>query len=308
LTIYLGFPQAHMLRRNNNCRFETRPGKAIMALLTADKTIGTGEHALAARIYRDVSAAGTAPLVLHMHAGAFVTGSVETGRPIAQLLAEAGAVVVSAEYPLAPAHPFPKAVQSLFHVLTWLHANRPEGASKKSALFVAGEEAGGNLAAALALMARDQQRPALAGQILLSPMLDPSLATCSMREANTGDADCPWVVGWNQYLGTADKAAHPYAAPFNSSRLAGAAPALIVTAEDDHLRDESLRYAQRLRESGVAVREHVLTETTHWPCALTDTALTDRPWAGAVRDRFRSFLLKPASHSRSAGALAFTQA
>ncbi len=111
-------------------------------------------------------------------------GSVETGRPIAELLAEAGAVVVSAEYPLAPAHPFPKAVQSLFHVLTWLHANRPEGTGKKSALLVAGEEAGGNLAAALALMARDQQHPPLAGQILLSPMLDPCMATgsCAGRQ------------------------------------------------------------------------------------------------------------------------------
>lgn len=279
-----------------------------MALLTADKTIGTGEHALAARIYRDASAAGAAPLVLHMHAGAFISGSAETGRPIAELLAEAGAVVVSAEYPLAPAHPFPKAVQSLFHVLSWLHANRPEGTGKKSPLFVAGEEAGGNLATALALMARDQQHPQLAGQILLSPMLDPCLATCSVREANAGAGDCPWAEGWHQYLGTADKAAHPYAAPFNSSRLAGAAPALIVTAQDDYLRDESLRYAKRLHESGVPTREHVLTEPTHWPCALTDAALVDRPWAPAVRDLFRSFLSKTASNQRSAPALASIQA
>jgi acetyl esterase len=278
-----------------------------MALLTTDKTIGTGEHALAARVYRDASAAGAAPLVLHMHAGAFVTGSVETGRPIAQLLAEAGAVVVSAEYPLAPAHPFPKAVQSLFHVLTWLHANRPEGTGKKSALFVAGEEAGGNLAAALALMARDQQHPPLAGQILLSPMLDPCMATGSVRDANAGYADCQWAEGWHRYLGTADKAAHPYAAPFNSSRLAGAAPALIITAQDDHLRDESLRYAQRLHESGVAVREHVLTDQTHWPCGLTDPALAERSWAPAVRDLFRSFLSKTASNQRSAPALASIQ-
>lgn len=275
-----------------------------MALFWTNTDIGADGHTLPARIYRGTGASGAAPLVLHLHAGAFVSGSTQTGSVISELLAEAGAVVVSPDYPLAPAHPFPHAVQSLFKALTWLHANRPEGVSKKSGLFVAGEEAGGNLAAALALMARDQQAPALAGQILLSPMLDPALATCSMREANAGVADCQWAMGWHQYLGSADKAAHPYAAPINSSRLSGAAPALIITADDDLLRDESLRYARRLRESGVAVREHVLSGPTHWPCALAKPALAERLWAGTVRDLFRSFLTKKTSNQQSAHALA----
>jgi len=277
-----------------------------MAASWTNTNIGIGAHVLPARIYRWTGVSGAAPLVLHLHAGAFVSGSTETGGAIPELLAEAGAVVVSAEYPLAPTYPFPNAVQSLFKALTWLQANRPDGVSKKSGLFVAGEEAGGNLAAALALMARDQQEPQLAGQILLSPMLDPCLATGSMREANAGVADCQWAVGWHQYLGSADKAAHPYAAPINSSRLAGAAPALIVTADDDLLRDESLRYARRLRESGVAVREHVLSGPTHWPCALAKPALAERPWADTVRELFRSFLTKTASSQRSAYALAST--
>ena len=275
-----------------------------MATRWTDAEIGAGEYALPARIYRGSGASSAAPLVLHLHAGAFDGGSAETGGVISELLAEAGAVVVSADYPLAPTYPFPNAVQSLFKALNWLQANRPDGVSKKSALFVAGEEAGGNLAAALALMARDQQEPALAGQILLSPMLDPCLATCSMREANAGVADCQWAVGWHQYLGSADKAAHPYAAPINSSRLAGAAPALIVTADDDLLRDESLRYARRLRESGVAVREHVLSGPTDWPCALANLSLAERPWAGTVRELFRLFLTKNVSNQRSVPALA----
>jgi acetyl esterase len=275
-----------------------------MATRWTDEEIPAGGQALPARIYRGATPSGAAPLVLHLHAGAFVSGSAETGSVVSELLADAGAVVVSAEYPLAPTYPFPNAVQSLFKALTWLQINRPHGVSKKSGLFVAGEEAGGNLAAALALMARDQQEPALAGQILLSPMLDPNLATCSMREANAGVADCQWATGWHQYLGSADKAAHPYAAPINSSRLASVAPALIVTADDDLLRDESLRYARRLRESGVAVREHVLSGPTHWPCALANPALAERPWAGTVRELFRSFLTKKASNQQSADALA----
>jgi len=278
-----------------------------MATCWTEETIGAGQQTLPARVYRRVSASGAAPLVLHLHAGAFVSGSAETGRVVSELLADAGAVVVSVEYPLAPKYPFPSAIQSLFQALSWLQAHRPDGVGKKSGLFVAGEEAGGNLAAALALMARDQQGPALAGQILLSPMLDPCLATCSVREANAGPAGCPWADGWHQYLGSADKAAHPYAAPLGSSRLSGAAPALIVTAEDDLLRDESLRYARRLRESGVAVHEHVLAAPTHWPCALAHSTTSNQPWAANVRSLFSSFLAETVSDRRAAHALASIQ-
>ena len=135
-------------------------------------------------------------------------------------------------------------------------------------------------------MIRDQQMPPLAGQILLSPMLDPRMATCSMRQAEAGPVGCKWADGWHEYLGTPDKAAHPYAAPMASSRLAGLAPALILTAEDDLLRDESLNYARRLRASGVAVDEHVLPAPTGWPCAFTNPTLADSAWTATVREHF----------------------
>jgi acetyl esterase/lipase len=271
-----------------------------MATQTTDEIIGTGQQALPARIYRPGPGLGAAaPVVLHLHAGAFVSGSADAGRTVSELLADAGAVVVSPQYPLAPKNRFPRAVETLFHALTWLRTHRPKGASKKSGLFVAGEEAGGNLAAALALMARDQQEPELAGQILLSPMLDPCLGTSSVREANAGPSGCQWADGWHQYLGSADKAAHPYAAPVNSSRLSGVAPALIITAEDDLLRDESLRYARRLRESGVAVHDHVLSGPTHWPCSFANPDL-DQSWTGKVRGLFKSFLADAMSPRRLA--------
>ena len=242
------------------------------------------------RLYRNGHAGRSAPVVMHLHGGAFVGGSLESGRTIANLLADAGAVVVSADYPLAPKHPFPGALEAAFRTLNWLHKSRASLAGRRSSVFVAGEEAGGNLAASLALMARDQQTPPLAGQILLSPMLDPGMATCSMREAQAGDAGCQWADGWQRYLGTADKADHPYAAPLGSSRLGGLAPALVLTAQDDLLRDESLRYAQRLRESGVTVDAHVLDGPTGWPCAFNDRSNADASvagsWAEAVRDRF----------------------
>lgn len=257
-----------------------------------EETIETGlALALPARVYRPANPpAGDAAVVLHMHGGAFVEGSLATGRAVPSLLAEAGAVAISIDYPHAPKHRFPHALLVAFDALKWLHKSRSRWSNRKAHVFVAGEEAGGNLAAGLALMARDQQTPAIAGQILISPMLDPRMATCSMRQAQAGPVGCKWADGWHEYLGTPDKAAHPYAAPLASSRLAGLAPALVLTAEDDLLRDESLSYARRLRQSGVTVEEHVLPAPTGWPCAFTNPTPADASWTGAVRERLADFL------------------
>lgn len=241
------------------------------------------------RIYRSEAARPAAPVVLHLHGGAFVGGALDNGRAVAGLLAEAGAVVVSIDYPLAPGHPFPHALEATYGALDWLHKTRGRLASRRSRLFVAGEEAGGNLAAALALMARDRQAPELAGQILVSPMLDPRMATCSMREAAAGPVGCKWADGWHDYLGSAEKAAHPYASPLMSTRLAGVAPALVVSAEDDLLRDEAVAYAARLRKAGVAVQEHLLPAPTGWPCAFQNPSGNGAPWTAALRDAFTYF-------------------
>jgi acetyl esterase len=253
------------------------------------------------RLYRSGAAARNAPVVMHLHGGAFVGGSLDAGRTVAALLADAGAVVISADYPLAPEHPFPYALDAAFRTLNWLHKSRASFGGRRSSVFVAGEEAGGNLAASLALMARDQQTPPLAGQILLSPMLDPCMATCSMREAEAGAAGCTWADGWHHYLRTPDKAAHPYASPLGSSRLGGLAPALVLTAQDDLLRDESLRYARRLRESGVTVDAHVLDGPTGWPGALGDRSNADASvvgsWPAAVRERFAAFFAQTKQRS-----------
>jgi acetyl esterase len=250
--------------------------------------------AIGVRLYQPVNGpVRSAPVVLHLHGGAFVAGSPESGQVAARLLAEAGAIVASVDYPLAPQHRFPRALEATFELLAQISQGRTTFAPRKALLYIAGEEAGGNLAAALALMARDQRSPLLAGQILMSPMVDPSLATCSMREAEAGPVGCQWADGWHQYLGTADKAAHPYASPIGSSRLAGVAPALLVTADDDLLRDETHSYARKLRESGVAVREHLLSAPTGWPCALHGRAEISAPdiapWADSLCVLFAQF-------------------
>ncbi|MGV3634538.1 MAG: alpha/beta hydrolase [Pseudorhodoplanes sp.] len=250
------------------------------------------------RIYRPANAAPLRPAVLHLHGGSFIYGGLEAGRAAAMLLAEAGAIVTSVDYPLAPEHRFPKALDAAFEVLSLLSRGKAAWSGRKAPLYVAGEEAGGNLAAALALMARDQKAPALAGQILLSPMLDPCLATCSVREAKAGPAGCQWADGWHQYLGSAARASHPYASPVGSSRLAGVAPALLITAEDDLLRDETSAYARKLRDSGVAVREHLLEAPTGWPCALYRDADPDARWRTSLRDAFTAFFSETTGKGR----------
>src|SRR4051794_4134853 len=144
-------------------------------------------------------------------------------------------------------------------------------------------------------------------------MLDPLMGTCSIRSADAGPVGCQWADGWHQYLGSPEKAAHPYAAPLNSIRLTGLAPALVLTAQDDPMRDESQRYARRLRESGVSVRHDVLTAPTGWPCALArpaSVAMPDavqshaiEPWAAALRDHFTAFFAATAASRHSISAL-----
>ena len=268
-------------------------------VIWSDQTVPFRGGALArVRIYRATDAGRTAPAVLHLHGGTFIMGSLDSGRAAATLLASAGAIVTSVDYPLAPEHRFPKALDAAFEVLSFLGRGKAPWTDKRASLYVAGEEAGGNLAAALALMARDQKSPSLAGQILLSPMLDPCLATCSVHEAKAGPAGCQWADGWHQYLGSAARAAHPYASPVGSSRLAGLAPALLITAEDDLLRDETSTYARKLRDSGVAVREHLLKAPTGWPCALYRDAEPGAPWRDALRDAFTAFFAETTGKHR----------
>ena len=271
----------------------TSPESSADQLQEVDTQISTSwRYPLGVRIYRLRKAMGatdSSPLVVHFHGGAFVAGSLDTGSCIARLLAQAGALVVSIDYPLAPAQPFPQAVEAGYAALLWAWKARHKLVGKGALVFVAGEEAGGNLAAAVALMARDQQHPALAGQVLLSPMLDPCMATASLRRADAGPVGCPWADGWHQYLSRLDQACHPYAAPGTAWRLSALPPTLLLTAQDDPLRDESLAYAQRLRGAGRLVHAAVLPGPTGWPGSCVQPAKDGASWACAVQQQFYDF-------------------
>ncbi|WP_341908344.1 alpha/beta hydrolase [Polaromonas sp. YR568] len=270
------------------------------------------QRALDVRFHGRRPSGGTLPLVLHFHGGTFNGGSLDSGAGVAQLLAQAGAVVMSVDYPLAPAHPFPQAVDTGYAALQWAWKVRHKLAGPGAPMVVAGEEAGGNLAAAIALMARDRQEVPLSGQILLSPMLDACVATASLREAcaQARAAECVWANGWRQYLPSAADAGHPYAAPGTVRRLTGLPPALLVTAQDDPLRDETLAYAARLRAAGLAVQQAVLAAPTGWPGRYADAQRIkggSPAWAGELRQQFRTFFAAMAATPEQA-APAFSSA
>lgn len=218
---------------------------------------------------------GRRALLLWLHGGCFTDGSQRAAADRSAWLAAAGADVVALDYPLAPQHAFPAALGVASEALQALAA-QPERwtGSPHTALFVGGEEAGGNLAAALAQMTRDQQGPLLAGQLLVTPMLDPQLGSASMRQGACGGCTCPYARGWKAYLGDGIRADHPYAAPGNARRLSGLPDALILSPAGHPLTDESRRYAAALNQQGNVAR------------SLTPPSME----AGCVLDEIHAFL------------------
>lgn len=217
------------------------------------------------RVLRPTRAPAVAlPAVLSIHGGGFTFGSVETDHALAAQLALAvEAVVVSVDYRLAPEHPHPAPVLDCFAALEWLAGQAGELDVDPDRIAVFGASAGGGLAAAVALMARDRGGPALALQALAYPMLDDRDATASMR-------DLPDFGPWNRDVNNegfrcllAGAAPDAYAAPARASDLSGLPPTYVDVGELDILRDESLDYAARLLRAGVPTELHVFAAAYH---------------------------------------------
>ena len=240
------------------------------------------------RLYEGAAPGKAPPLVLYLRGGAFLEeGRKEPERPIGKALAEAGAVVLEADYSSVSHNVFPQAMECAFMALNCLSSRRKHFGGVKSPLFVAGDEAGGNVAAGVALKARDQMPGQLSGQILLSPMIDPMMATRSFRKADDIGMGQRWAEGWSHYLRSACGFQHPYAVPCLCSRLSGVAPALVVTSEDDPLRDETIGYAERLAASGVLVRKKVFPTGCGWTGIYKGG---DGKWMDALCSEFVGFV------------------
>jgi len=207
------------------------------------------------RLYRPASR-GPLPVAVYFHGGGWVFGGIEASDGLCRSLAVAsGAMVVAAAYRLAPEHPYPAALEDCYAATDWVHRHGFELGADSERLAVVGESSGGNLAAGVALLARDREGPPIEFQLLLYPALDPSLATPSYRE-NAEDpflssTEMQWY--WDRYLDRHDGRIEPYAAPVLVTDLGGLPPAHVVTAGHDVLRDEGELYAERLRAAGSRV-------------------------------------------------------
>jgi acetyl esterase len=198
------------------------------------------------------------PVVIFYHGGGWVQGSLDTHDGVCRAIArKSGSLVVSADYRLAPEHPFPAALDDAYAVLLWVKANGSLRQADASRIVVAGDSAGGNLAAAVCLMARDRRGPAIAMQVLIYPALDAAhLDTPSYGMFGEGyGLDRTNVDRYIAlYLPDTEDRIMPYASPLLADDLAGLPPALVISAGFDVLRDEGEAYARKLQAAGTAAR------------------------------------------------------
>jgi acetyl esterase len=210
------------------------------------------------RLYRPkgVPASTALPVLVYFHGGGWVIGDLETHDVLCrQLTAGAGISVVAVDYRLAPEHKFPAAIDDAWAATRWVAAHAADLAIDARRLAVGGDSAGGNLAAVVALMARDAGGPSIALQMLNYPVTDLTAESKSYVDFADGFMLTRDSMRWfsDQYLATNQDAADWRVSPLRAKSLAGVAPALVVTAGFDPLRDEGDAYAQRLRDAGVRV-------------------------------------------------------
>ena len=192
---------------------------------------------------------GLAPCLVFYHGGGWVIGDLDSHDVVCRKLAHEGELIVIAiDYRLAPEHKFPAAVDDAITAVKWIAANAKQLGIDAARLMVGGDSAGGNLAAVVALAARDGDGPKLAGQVLIYPATDFAMKHPSHSEPETSILLTHSVIKWfcNHYLGDAD-INDWRASPARAKTLAGLPPAYVLTAGGDPLRDEGDEYAARLK-------------------------------------------------------------
>ncbi|HEJ0327642.1 alpha/beta hydrolase [Serratia marcescens] len=207
--------------------------------------------------------AAAQPAMLFAHGGGWCLGSLALyDRPCQALANATGRVILSVDYRLAPEYPFPQPLEDVYRALCWVAQQVPQLGIDAKRLAVGGDSAGGNLAAAVALLARDRGGPHIERQLLLYPALSREMTTksyCEFAEGYFLTRDA-MVFCWQQYLA---QRRDPGAEPLYAATLHGLPPATILSCEYDPLRDEAEQYAQRLREAGVPVRCERLPGMVH---------------------------------------------
>lgn len=258
-----------------------------------DQVIPVSDGNIAIRIYSPAGE-GPFPVLMTIHGGGWIAGNLAVFDHVSRALVNrVGCIAVSVEHRLAPENKFPIPLYDCYDALVWIAEHISEYRGDPTRVAILGESAGANLAAGLALLARDRGRPKLAYQVLVNPALDwPEPGTRSIQEMGSGyglsKEDLIWC--YRQYMASESDRANPYFLPMVSESLHDLPPALILTAEYDLLRDEGAAYAERLGEAGVSAQAVCIEGVMHGFFLLTSLIEPARQAldtaAGALRRAF----------------------
>lgn len=219
----------------------------------ADRLIPGPAADIPIRIYTPVATSGALPVLVYFHGGGWVIGNIATHDKLARTLANEGhCVVVSVDYRLAPEDPFPAAVDDCYAALEWVEKNASEIGGDANRIAVGGDSAGGNLAAVMALKARNDKGPEIGFQLLIYPVTDARMDTKSYQDFAEGYLLEKRSMEWffDQYAPEGLDRAQRYLSPLRAQTLKNLPPAYIITAGHDVLRDEGKAYAEALKEAG----------------------------------------------------------
>jgi acetyl esterase len=239
-----------------------------------DRTIAGPAGRLRIRIYRPAGAvARLLPAILYFHGGGWVMGSLEGYDLVYRYFcARAGCVLVAVDYRLAPEHKFPAGIDDAVAAYRWLQAEATELGVDPARIVIAGDSAGGNVAAVAAQLLRGEERPPCL-QWLIFPATDFSFDTASYRSCGEGFMVTRAAMEWfrGHYLNGQADIGDPRASPLKANDLAGLPPALVYTAGFDPLRDEGQAYADRLTAAGVKTIHHEFESLIHGFVGLRGT-------------------------------------
>jgi acetyl esterase len=275
-------PDAETVRKqiNESC-LATKGTKDVVANVENQAVTAAGRR-IPVRVYR-LRGDGPFPLLVFIHGGGYVAGNLETHDNACRYLCNrTPCCVVAVAYRLAPEHKFPAQLEDCYEATTWVAKNAAKLGGDPAKVAVIGDSGGGNLAAALCLMARDRKGPVFRCQVLVNPALD---------FTRWDKKDFPFRLFREYYLREARDAINAYASPLRAASLKGLPPAFIITGEKDVLRDEGEEYIARLRQDGVSANGYRQQRVGHlgplWAAAApaAEEAL-DLP-IGVLRAAFR---------------------
>lgn len=275
-----------------------RRGVAVESVAaTVDERIAVAGGEIRIRVFTP-GGVGPHPVLLHLHGGGFVLGTIDSlvnDAKCAHICGAAECAVATVEYRLAPEHRFPTAPEDCYAALLWTLSNADRLDIDPARVAVGGDSAGGNLAAVVALMARDRRGPALALQLLEVPVTNVSRGAADHRSValfgeGYGLERAAMDFFTAAYLADPAEGSNPYASPLVADDLTGVAAAHVMTAEYDVLRDSGEAYAHRLEQAGVATTLHRKLGHTHSSNVLWQTWQPAREWmdevVGALRNAF----------------------